>query len=117
MHPLNSWLAARDRKTNSSAIKPILLLCGICVPTGLATAKLAVGVISYAGLGVAVVPLLFALWQISYFTINDRDRLHDERHLEAKMAIGLLGEGKSLKQIESSPLGGNPEFLAGGEDR
>jgi hypothetical protein len=75
----------------TSAMNPTLLLCLICTPVGLGLTAVTTGVPRVALFVIAVLPMLLAIWQIILFTLSDRDRLHNEKHVENKMMISRLG--------------------------
>lgn len=102
------WQNFSQAKGTSSAIKPALILAGICVPSGLSLAGLGAAPFNYFGITLAVGAVAFVMWQIAHFTIRDPDRLHNERHIEAKLAMGLIGQGPEMKRVDNSQVGGNP---------
>lgn len=103
-------------KGTSSATLPALILAAICVPSGFSFAALGPSPANYFGLAIAVVAVLFVMWQIVHFTIRDPDRLHNERHIEAKMAMGILGQGRDIKRVDNSQVGGNPVIEQGSSE-
>ena len=113
----NQLAQISNRLKSSSAVVPALMLTLICTPTGLLTAKLASGVVSIVGLTLAIVPPLLASCQIVFFTIFDRDRLHNEDHVERKMMISR-GIGDSQGFVASTieqPLIANPSAKGAGD--
>ncbi|MDG2532088.1 hypothetical protein P6144_00360 [Sphingomonas sp. HITSZ_GF] len=103
--------------TTSSALNPTLVLALICTPSFLVAAHWAQGWTQVALVVAALAPLILAIIQISYFTLTDPDRLQNEKHVEAKMALSQLAvrDGDQIKQvtIENGNLGTNPALRDG----
>ena len=98
--------------TTSSALNPTLVLAGIVTPASLLVSQWAEGWPYVALLTLAIAPIVLAIWQIARFTILDPDRLQNEKHVEAKMAISRLGvmvDGKPREVvIDNTTLEQNP---------
>jgi hypothetical protein len=106
------------RLRTSSAVVPALLASLIAMPIG-ATGLLMAPDQSAVFTVVLLSPLAVLLGQICFFTAVDRDRLHNEEHLERRMQIDhglaviadnktgsqVVIEGRSVRSIESPEKG------------
>jgi len=92
-----TFFGSKATGTTSSAIKPTLIYLSISVAAAFAMLKLSspsLAIVAGVFAGVIVsIPIVLVAWQIWYFTMHDPDRLHNERHLETKLAIkaGIYG--------------------------
>lgn len=73
--------------TTSSALNPSLVLCLVCLPTGLVGLMLGLETWHLLFGCLTFIPPLLTAAQIVWFTFFDRDRLQNERHVEQKMLI------------------------------
>jgi len=98
-----------------SAANPALILAAICLGGGLAGASITSAPINYVFVGISVLGVFVAALQIMFFTIFDRDRLHDEEHVEKKLLINammpMFGDAENLIEIKpNEELTGNPQL-------
>ncbi|MFL6856981.1 MAG: hypothetical protein ACJ8EB_03630, partial [Allosphingosinicella sp.] len=103
---------------SSSAMNPTLLMILLCTPWAIPAAYLSQYPANMFFMGLAGLPPLVGLLQIVFFTIFDRDRLQNDKHVENKMLIeriqGQLGDKAGEVTIDqSSPLSDNPRLLGG----
>jgi hypothetical protein len=106
------------RLKTSSAVVPALLLSLICTPIGSIGAKFSPYPLNLIFVILAVSPPLLTVLQIAFFTIWDRDRLHNEDHVERKMLITQtkpeMGDGhRVIEMTPNSELVENPSVSAG----
>jgi hypothetical protein len=113
----NHLAQVSSRLRSSSAVVPALILTLICTPSGLIAANFAVWPISSVLMVFAFLPPALAFFQILLFTFFDRDRLHNEDHVERKMIIsrGIGDANGMVSPNPSTPLISNPS-LDGGLD-
>jgi hypothetical protein len=91
----------------SSATSPALILTAICTPIALLLAFFSDPPLQYFFSAAAALPLALASLQILFFSFFDRDRLHNESHIENKMIIGRIEPqlGDANRTITLSPNG------------
>ena len=99
-------LSARLR--TSSAVVPALLAALISMPIGAGGLAFGPKEFSLVFLIVLIAPLTVLLGQIVLFSIFDRDRLHNEEHLERRMVIertpAEIGDAKSVVILENKAV-------------
>jgi hypothetical protein len=103
----------------SSATTPALILTAICAPIALLLAFFSEPPLQYFFLLAAAVPVLVTVMQILLFSFVDRDRLHNENHIENKMIIGRIEPqlGDAHRTITLPPNGNLSENPAQIEDQ
>jgi len=91
----------------SSALNPALLLCAICSPICFTLSYFTDGLLRAGFFLAGITPLTIAAWQIVRFTLNDPDRLQNDRHVENKMLISRFGvrQGEVTHEVIIPPSG------------
>ncbi|WP_138983981.1 hypothetical protein [Sphingomonas elodea] len=111
-----------NRLKTSSAVVPAILFLSLCALLGFSGLRYAPP--QYATLFVLVIAVgvFVPAFQIIFFTFVDRDRLHNEEHLERKIMLAHMkpeiGDSSSVKQIPAemtSNLTINHAASAGGD--
>ena len=89
-----------------SAVNPALIFAAICMLGGLAGAIFAPPPLNYVFTAIAAFGVLIAAGQILFFTAFDRDRLHDEEHVENKMLIEafapILADADNIIEVDAT---------------
>lgn len=113
------WGSVIRSMTTSSAVNPALVIAVVCIVIGVPALALAPPAAATVISFVVVAPLCLLLLQLGFFTIVDRDRLQNDRHVEQKMlitkTIGYMKDGKP-EQVQlpaSEALVDNPTSKAG----
>jgi hypothetical protein len=108
------------RLRTSSAVVPALLASVIAMPIGAAGLILGSEATQTLFAICLLSPLAIALSQIFFFTFFDRDRLHNEEHLERRMLIGLdkpqIGDRSGVTIIEAEGLPVRNPSITGSSD-
>jgi hypothetical protein len=91
------------RLKTSSAVVPALLAAAISMSIGGAGLAISNGKHEVLFSICLLAPLAVLLLQITFFTLWDRDRLHNEEHIERRMMIdqerSIIGDNETRKQI------------------
>ena len=98
-----------------SAVNPALVFTALCLAGGIPGAIYAPEPFNTICAVLAVVGVITTAFQILFFTFFDRDRLHDEKHVETKMLINaitpMVGDADNIIEIDAEPvLSGNPQL-------
>ena len=98
-----------------SAANPALMFAALCLAAGLPGALLADMPVSYVFVGISVLGVVLAAFQILFFTFTDPDRLHDEEHVENKLLINamapMFGDAHKIIEVRADDtLTGNPQL-------
>ena len=104
----------------SSALNPGLFLSLVTMPIGATAALWTTNpILAMIFASVAVAPPIIVLFQIVFFTIWDRDRLHNEKHIEKKMLIQRMpseigDRANAIPIATDSVLENNPALVERG---
>lgn len=93
---------------SSSGVNPALILAALCLGGGVLGAVFADTSYSRLFAGVVIVGVAVAALQILFFTVFDRDRLHENKHVENKMMINritpVLGDSDNVIELTSDKI-------------
>lgn len=93
---------------SSSGVNPALIFAALCLSGGISGAVFADSSYSILFGSVISIGVAVAAFQILFFTIFDRDRLHENRHVENKMMISritpVLGDSENMIELTSDQI-------------
>jgi hypothetical protein len=118
--PTDQFAQVASRLRTSSAVVPALILAGICSAVALPGLLFGPDALAVLFTIILVVGLLIPASQIVLFTFIDRDRLHNEEHIERKMLLARMrpeiGDGsRAVEVIASERLIPNPSSKVDGD--
>lgn len=97
----------------SSALNSCLWLSGITIPFGFAGAVFSTGIVQFAALLMAFIPVVLFVVAYVYFMLNSPDKLRSEEYELRKLALELIEEKGGLIPLSESSV----EAIANSEYR
>jgi len=97
-----SWGAVLRHISTSSAVNPAMLVCIASMIFGFLGLEFAPTDVNWVFIILILFPLVIFSAQIILFSLVDRDRLQNDKHVEQKMMISkqVIGEMRDGKPIE-----------------